>query len=423
MQYLNKKFKVTIDFETKAVHWLNSHPYGAYFNPCHFDQYPHGAFKKFLAAGTKKLTFDGINDFQQLATKHKQNWLIGHFSYDLKNQLEKLKSQNASLIGFPDIHFFVPEHIIFFISPTEAEICSLKNPDDIFSEINRAENEQRKNHISNPKPLTTKEEYINTVQKLKDHILEGDIYEINYCMAFYFEKLKINPADYYFQLINNSPAPFSTFYKINELYAISASPERFLKKQGEQIISQPIKGTAPRSTYPREDSRNKTLLQTSIKERAENMMIVDLVRNDLARSSVTGSVQVEEMFGVYSFKYWHQMISTVKSELHPDRHFIQAISNAFPMGSMTGAPKIKVMELIETYENFRRGLYAGAIGYIEPNKDFDFSVVIRTLFYDAKNKSGALMAGSAITYDSDPELEYKECLLKVAPLLNALNGL
>jgi para-aminobenzoate synthetase component 1 len=160
----------------------------------------------------------------------------------------------------------------------------------------------------------------------------------------------------------------------------------------------------------------------SEKEKAENLMIVDLVRNDLARSSKTGSVKVEELFGIYSFSQVHQMISTVSSQIKETTSAVEAIKNAFPMGSMTGAPKVMAMELIEKYENTKRGLYSGAIGYFAPNSDFDFNVVIRSIQYNESKQYLNFEVGSAITYDSDANLEYEECLLKAQAMMKALAG-
>ncbi len=262
----------------------------------------------------------------------------------------------------------------------------------------------------------TEEEYLQTVEIIKNHIIEGDVYELNLCIEFFIEKLELNPLEAYQELCKISKMPFSSFLKItvndSEKYALCASPERFLKKTGNKLISQPIKGTVKRGLTQEEDEELKNYLRTSEKERAENMMIVDLVRNDLARSAEIGSTHASEMFGIYSFQQVHQMISTVEATLHKDKNWSEAIKNAFPMGSMTGAPKIKATQLIEKYEKTKRGLYSGSVGYITPNGDFDFNVVIRTLFYDSFSKYASFQVGGAITYDSEPKSEWEECLLK-----------
>jgi para-aminobenzoate synthetase component 1 len=191
-----------------------------------------------------------------------------------------------------------------------------------------------------------------------------------------------------------------------------ASPERYLHKHGNTILSQPIKGTARRGTDTGSDNEIKTALQSSIKDRAENVMIVDLVRNDIARSCKTGSVKVEELFGIYTFPQVHQMISTITGQLKEEEPFTNAIRYSFPMGSMTGAPKVKVMELVEKYEHSRRELFSGTVGYISPEGNFDFNVIIRSLFYNAATRYLSYQTGGAITYDSTPEQEWEEMRLK-----------
>jgi para-aminobenzoate synthetase component 1 len=264
----------------------------------------------------------------------------------------------------------------------------------------------------------SREEYVETVQKLKEHIKRGDIYEINFCQEFY-AKAKIDPQDTYLKLNSLSPTPFSAFLKLNQNYLMSASPERFMKKKGARIISQPMKGTIGRGSTKEEDESLKQKLASDVKERAENVMIVDLVRNDLSRTAKKGSVEVEELCGIYTFPQVHQMISTVVAEIE-EKDTVSCIKNAFPMGSMTGAPKVKSMELIEKYERSRRGLYSGSVGYFSPAGDFDLNVVIRSMFYNEKNMYLSYSVGGAITYLSDPQKEYEECLLKAKAMKQVL---
>ena len=235
---------------------------------------------------------------------------------------------------------------------------------------------------------------------------------MNFCQEFYAENCGILPSEVFLRLNELSLAPYACFYKWNERYLLCASPERFMKKIGKTIISQPIKGTIKRGKTHKEDQKLKEQLLNSEKDRAENVMIVDSVRNDFARSCKAGTVKVEELFGIYSFQQVHQMISTIKGTLKPDCHFIDAIKNTFPMGSMTGAPKVITMETIEQYEHTKRGLYSGAVGYITPDGDFDFNVVIRSILYNNLTNYLSFQVGGAIVYDSDPESEYEECLLK-----------
>lgn len=411
-----KKSKIEIDdrnqFINKALYWAEQFTHYAYFNSNNY-HFPHNPFKDFIAINAiKKVPFSNGENFKNLQEfiDNNQDYLIGHFTYDLKNEIEKLSSTNEQKTHFEPMSFFIPETVIWL--KEEIIIESFKDPESILEDINKTlipkDEIDSKKFISD----TSKEDYVKTVKALKDHIVEGDIYEINYCHQFNADEIKIDPINTYLKLNHRSPAPFSALYKNKNNYLISASPERFIKKEKNNIISQPIKGTAPRSKNQRLDDKLKNDLQSNEKERAENMMIVDLVRNDLAKSCTSGSIKVEEMFGIYSFPLWHQMISTVTGQLKYDTQLIECIKNAFPMGSMTGAPKIKVMELIERYEVFKRNIYSGSIGYFLPNGDFDFNVIIRSLAYNAKEKKASFAVGGAITYDSDPEKEYEECLLK-----------
>ena len=268
----------------------------------------------------------------------------------------------------------------------------------------------------------SKEQYLKCVYEIKKHIQRGDIYEMNYCVEFFAENTEIAPIQVYTNLNSISQTPFSCFYRNDTQYLMCASPERFIKKEGTKIISQPIKGTRKRGETAHEDQKLKQDLLEDAKERSENVMIVDLVRNDLSRSAKRGTVRVEELFGVYSFKQVHQLISTVSAELKEEIHFVDAIKNAFPMGSMTGAPKVRAMQLIEEFENTKRGLYSGAVGYISPSGDFDFNVVIRSILYSEQSKSVSFMVGSAITANSDAEKENEECLLKAEAMFQVLNG-
>lgn len=358
------------------------------------------------------------NAFEQLKhfhTEH-QSWLLGYLGYDLKNEVEKLQSNNPDGLDFPAMYFFVPE-ILVQLKENSISIDA-ENPDAIFEAIQTTllSNQKEKQGFSFT-PRVSKEEYLEKIHQTLNHIEEGDVYEMNVCMEYFVKNVKIDPLHTYTELQKISPVPFATYAKFEgELYALCASPERFLKKEGNKLISQPIKGTVKRGANLSDDEAMKDHLRHSEKEMAENVMIVDLVRNDLARSCETGTIKVEELFGIYSFPQVHQMISTVTGTIQNDMHWVDAIKNAFPMGSMTGAPKVKAMELIEQHEESKRGLFAGAIGYISPNGDFDFNVVIRSLLYNAATQYLSYHVGGAITYDSIPEEEYKECILKASAI-------
>ncbi len=403
------------------------------FNICCFldnQQYhlPHHSFECMAAAGAvRTLSTAAGNAFDQLQALYEQHrdWLFGHLSYDLKNETDGLSSNNPDGIGFPDLCFFIPE-VILQLSEKELLIGAFDaRHETIFHEICNMEPQ-----ATPPQQLATpinnrisRDEYIRIIQQLQQHILRGDCYEINFCQEFFAEGVAIDPLQVYCSLSDTSPNPFAAFYKTGEKYLLCASPERYLKKEGEHIFSQPIKGTAQRNLNDAgEDVKSKEYLYNSAKDRSENVMIVDLVRNDLSKICSAASVQVEELFGIYSFPQVHQMISTVSGRLRSDIHFIEAIKATFPMGSMTGAPKKRVMELIERYEQTRRGIFSGAVGYITPEGDFDFNVVIRSIMYNAAGKYLSFQAGSAITFYSDPDKEYEECLLKAAAIKKVLGG-
>ena len=411
-----------------------------YLNPNEIE-YPHEPFLHVLAVGEKRkicsstsfnregeTSFDKLYNFWQT----KNSYLFGYFNYDLKNELENLSSANIDNLNFPEFYFLEPQYVLFFDTKGNLLIDKTKEENNfdnkilskLIEEIEKIEVESNKSiYNSKSKPQIncrfSEKEYLQTVEIIKNHIIEGDVYELNLCIEFFIENIELNHLTAYLELCKLSKMPFSSFLKITvgkiekyEKYALCASPERFLKKTENKLISQPIKGTVRRGKDEEEDNQLKNYLQTSEKERAENMMIVDLVRNDLARSAEIGTTHASELFGIYSFQQVHQMISTVEAVLHKDKNWSEVIKNAFPMGSMTGAPKIKATELIEKYEKTKRGLYSGSIGYISPNGDFDFNVIIRTLFYDTSSKYASFQVGGAITFDSDPKSEWEECLLK-----------
>jgi para-aminobenzoate synthetase component 1 len=280
--------------------------------------------------------------------------------------------------------------------------------------------ETKESSVVTVQPRISKESYIEKVNTLLEHLHRGDVYEANFCMEFYAENTSINPLEKFERLNAISQTPFAVYFKNNQQYLLSATPERYLRKEGEHLISQPIKGTAKRFQDKTEDEQSKANLASDPKERAENIMITDLVRNDLSRTAQKGSVQVQELCAIYSFEQVHQMISTITSKLDNKYSNIDVLRMTFPMGSMTGAPKISVMKIIDELEETKRGLYSGAIGYFSPNGDFDFNVVIRSILYNQKNKYVSFSVGSAITSLSQPESEYEECLLKAKAMHEVL---
>ncbi|HVW12536.1 MAG TPA: anthranilate synthase component I family protein [Mucilaginibacter sp.] len=410
------------NIKQKALRWAASFEVFCCLDSNDFkDKY--SKFSWMLAVGVKdELTGKTGSAFQELETFRARNggWLTGFLTYDLKNEVENLKSNNEDHLQFPDLYFFVPEHVVI-IKGEEVEIIS-DEPLQVLDEI-RSQNGIE--HYSTTKiglqSRFTRQEYIENVIQIKEHIGRGDIYVTNFCQEFFSENAEIDPWCTFSRLNEMSPNPFSAFFRLKDKYILCASPERFLAKRGSKLISQPIKGTSKKYDDPELDWLSVSQLKSHAKELQENVMIVDLVRNDLTKSAKQGSVETEELCGIYSFRQVHQMISTVVCELNKDMSDVQVIRNTFPMGSMTGAPKISAMKLMEQYERTKRGVYSGAIGYFSPDGDFDFNVVIRTMLYNASEKYLSFQTGSAITYHAEPEKEYEECLLKAQGIREALN--
>ena len=408
--FKNKALQWAASFETACCFYSNSYP----------DNY--SAFDTLIAAGESSIleanagsAFQQLNDFIE-----QSGWSIGFIGYDLKNEIEPLNSANEDNLKFPDLFFFKPE-ILLKINGNTVEISS-PDPEITIQEIDKIRLiEESVQFSSTVKSRFTKSEYIDTVEAIKEHIKRGDIYEMNFCQEFYSSNADIDPLAVFKALNKLSPTPFASFFKQQDKFIISASPERFISKRGNKLVSQPIKGTIRRGLDYKEDNRLKSLLRNDVKEQSENVMIVDLVRNDLTKCSIPGSVRVEELFGIYSFEQVHQMISTVVSIADPQLNNPEIIKHAFPMGSMTGAPKIRAMELIEQFEKSKRGIFSGSIGYFSPDGDFDFNVVIRTILYNAAEKYLSFQVGSAITYASVAEKEYEECMIKAEAINKVLS--
>lgn len=367
--------------------------------------------------------FDKLKEYQSIT----KDWLFGYLTYDLKNDVEDLDSKNFDGLNFPDLYFFQPKKMFLF-KGDEVEIQYLKAVDDALEgdlatikQIDALSVINKRNSVK-IKLRIHKDKYFEKVTAMLNHIHRGDIYEANFCQEFYAEETELNPLETYINLNEISKAPFASFIKCYDKYVMSTSPERYIKKVGDTIISQPIKGTAKRSKDFVEDETLKANLSKDEKERSENIMIVDLVRNDLSKTAVKGSVKVKELCKVYTFDQVHQMISTVTSQVEIDTHVVDIIKSTFPMGSMTGAPKISAMEIIEKLEETKRGMYSGAIGYFTPENDFDFNVVIRSILYNATKKYVSYSVGGAITAKSIPLKEYEECLVKAKAMREVLES-
>ncbi|RXR17335.1 anthranilate synthase component I family protein [Flavobacterium amnicola] len=414
------------DFKNQLLNWSQQFREIIYLDSNSYPQ-NYSSYDVVLAVDAfTSVTTDYYNAFEDLKQYQQQtkDWLFGYLSYDLKNDVEKLTSDNLDGLHFPDLFFFQPKKI-FLLKGTEVEICYLNMCDDEleedFEEIVKSQEGKDKSYESvTIEQRVSKEHYIEKVNQVLWHIHRGDIYEANFCMEFYAENAEIHPLEIYQKLNSISEPPFATFFKNNTNYLLSASPERYLRKEGTKIITQPIKGTAPRFTDIILDENAKMDLAQNTKERSENIMIVDLVRNDLSHTATKGSVQVEELCEIYRFKQVHQMISTVVSEVDSSTSPIEILKTTFPMGSMTGAPKISAMQIIEELEETKRGLYSGAVGYFTPTGDFDFNVVIRSILYNSKEKYLSFSVGSAITAASIPKNEYEECLLKARAMREVL---
>jgi para-aminobenzoate synthetase component 1 len=364
--------------------------------------------------------FEDLKQYQQTS----KDWLFGYLAYDLKNNVEHLESNNFDGLDFPDLFFFQPKKI-FLLKGNQLEIQYLNMCDDEAEDDFKEIVERRKAKVESHSKITIeqripKQDYISKVSRLLEHIHHGDLYEANFCMEFFAENVKINPLEKFLKLNEISQAPFTVFFKNNIHFLLSASPERYLKKEGENLISQPIKGTSKRFADPVEDEISKRYLAEDPKERAENIMITDLVRNDLSRTAKKATVEVKELCGIYSFLQVHQMISTVTSKIDSQYSAVDVLRTTFPMGSMTGAPKYAAMKIIEELEETKRGLYSGAVGYFSPDGDFDFNVVIRSILYNQENEYVSFSVGSAITSLSVPEKEYEECLLKAKAMHEVL---
>ncbi|MEX2513701.1 MAG: anthranilate synthase component I family protein [Cyclobacteriaceae bacterium] len=413
--FSTETFEITQQWIKKMLAWVNeTYPYFCYFNPNGLD-YPHGAFHHTLYAGKKAVPLEQITLLPNEKPK------IGIIGYDQKNRYENLESKNPAWVDCPDSIFFSPE-ITISIHEKSATITG-PEPNFIWSaiaDLNQKINQsKRKVEIY---PSHTSQEYEKVFNNIKEHILQGDIYEMNFCMGYHGKLSHLNPIELYFSLCQYSPMPFSALFKAKELVLLTASPERFIKKTGNQLLTQPIKGSTRRGDNDEEDRLLKEMLANSEKEKSENLMIVDLMRNDLSKVAQVGEVQVMELFGIYSFQQITQMISTISCTLKAGKSFEDVIANTFPMGSMTGVPKIKCMELIDQYENFKRSWFSGTLGYIQPNGDFDFCVIIRSLIVDCSRKNFFFGVGSAITFDSNARDEYQECLLKAEGLIKALKN-
>jgi len=355
-----------------------------------------GILDEWKYTGKEQNIFEELDSF---INKNKGETIICFISYDLKNHIEKLNSNNPDKIDFPTIHCLVPKKqkpLDPYLSKENLQIDSIQFQTEM-----------------------DKPSYLNQINKIKTHIQRGDFYEANFCYEWWASPTSFDPIRTFNKLNKLTAAPYAVYADLKEHIIISASPELFLKKRGDKLYSSPIKGTQKRVHNTIADNKLKKDLEESEKDITENTMIVDLVRNDLSKIAKSNSVKVEELCKVYTFKNIHQMISTISCRVDPEINFSKILTGTFPMGSMTGAPKIRVMKLMEEYEKTKRGLYSGTIGVIQPNGDFDFNVIIRTLLYNKQKNILSFHVGGAITDNSNAELEYEETLIKADALFKA----
>ena len=347
-------------------------------------------------------------------------WRFGYLSYELRHAFERLDGGNPVLGQWPEVWLFEPE-VVGWLTPEGELVVEAESKEralEVQAELTREDDLPAAGPTElDFQPIESREEYLDAVRALKAHIQRGDIYEVNYCMAFTSRFEALDGPALFAKMASATDAPFSAYLKMDQHELLCTSPERYLLKKGRKIWSQPIKGTNRR--LERGNERAQQALLEDEKERAENVMIVDLVRNDLSRVAAKGSVKVSELFGVYAYKNVNQMISTVEAELREDQNLWEVLRASFPMGSMTGAPKITAMNLAERYEKSAREIYSGAVGYITPEEDFDFNVVIRSIAVNRSLNLATLHVGSAITSLSEPEKEYEECLLKAESLISS----
>lgn len=414
-------------FKTKLLLWAKQFSHHIFLDSNH-NSGNYSTYDAVLAVDAfTAIKTDAYQAFEKLQEYYTvtQDWIFGFLSYDLKNDTDGLDSRNFDGLSFPDLYFFQPKKL-FFLKENVLEVHYLNYVfDEVvgdLEEINKQDISLNYTHPNLPiQERISKREYLQKITQLQKHIGFGDIYEANFCMEFYSENAVIEPLPTFLKLNDISRSPFAVFLQMEHFHLLSASPERFLRKQKNKIISQPIKGTSKRSAHKEKDQQLAQQLSTSSKERAENIMIVDLVRNDLSKTALPNSVQVEELCGLYTFKQVHQLISTVVSQVSEAISPVAVLRSAFPMGSMTGVPKKRAMEIIENLEKTKRSLYSGAVGYMTPKGDFDFNVVIRSIVYNSKNRYLSFSVGGAITFQSEPEKEYEECLIKAEAMKKVLS--
>ena len=368
---------------------------------------------------------------------------VGYFSYNLCHFIERLPSTAVDDLKLPECYFGFYDLILAFDNlQGKAYVISTGFPElreterierankrlnevkDKLADVSSSDTEAPFMPVSAPmKQVTVKgnfthEKYVDTVEKARQYIIAGDIFEVNLSQRFEAE-FSITPYELYRRLRQINPAPFACYLGFDEVSVVSASPERFLRVRGDWVETRPIKGTRPRGKAPEEDEVLANELLSSSKDRAENIMIVDLERNDLGRVCRFGTVRVTELAILEVFPTVFHLTSTVLGRLREGKSCIDLLKATFPGGSITGAPKVRAMEIIDELEPTKRSVYTGNIGYLSFNGDLDLNIAIRTFL--VKGSRAYFQVGGAVVYDSDPEAEYQETLDKARALINALN--
>ena len=395
-----------------------------------FDERPEG--QCMLAVGCRKSFVlaaphpDGLAALQRFFDS--SGWTFGWVGYEAKNMVERLESAHADAVAFPVLHWTEPRIVVVWgAGRAEPEVVVGEAEPDayrVLAAVQRGLPEGWDPPAPGVRlrPRWDTATYLQRVARVKRHIQRGDIYELNVCQEWAAERADVpHPWEAFVRLQRRTRAPYSAFVRAFDRFLLCGSPERFLHRRGDVVRSSPIKGTARRGTTPEEDREAAHSLAASPKERAENIMICDLVRNDLSRVAMPGSVEVTELCALHSFATVHQMISTVRCTCRPDTTETDLLRAAFPMGSMTGAPKVRAMEIIEAVESTPRGIYSGCVGYRAPGGDLDLNVVIRSIAINRSSRAVSAHVGGAITAASDPEAEYAECVLKAGALLRTLS--
>ena len=403
-------------FKALAYNYSRNFEHSCILDSCQLNTGVNGGNYEFLVAYGAEQYWDKYEFFEkEIDDVH--DWVFGILGYDVKNNFEELKSENKAIIETPEVSFFIPEILITVDKMENVSIVKGTLSADFWNQ----KSSKSALEVDKPTSSVSKEYYLKKINEIHELIRCGEVYELNYCVPYSHSFTAFDPISFHLDLLEKSPVPMGSYYNVGHLHLCGASMERYLMKNKSKVLSQPIKGTIRKGISAQEDAELVKQLELSEKDRAENVMIVDLVRNDLARISESGSVNVDELFGIYSYLQVHQMISTVSATLKDDTSIAKIVRSTFPMGSMTGAPKIAAMEYIEDLEDFKRGWYSGSIGYIDPERNMDFNVIIRSVICDEEQQVINYNAGGAITIDSDPEEEWKEVQLKTKAIRELLD--